>query len=72
MPVPAGVRGFHLVAEFDVDETGRVVGFTFTETRDGGYNRKIRDVLKSIRFRAGTKPDGTPIRMKTQIEYTLF
>lgn len=72
MPVPAGVRGFHLIAEFDVDETGRVVGFTFSETRDGGYNRKIRDVLKSIRFRPGTKPDGTPVRMKTQIEYTLF
>ncbi|HEY0997814.1 MAG TPA: hypothetical protein VGD77_17625, partial [Gemmatimonadaceae bacterium] len=72
MPIPAGARGFHLIAEFDVDETGRVVGFTFTETRDGGYNRKIRDVLKSIRFRPGTKPDGTPIRMKAQIEYTLF
>ncbi len=72
MPVPPGARGFHLIAEFDVDETGRVLGFTFTETRDGGYNRKIRDVLKSIRFRPGTKPDGTPIRMKTQIEYTLY
>lgn len=72
MPVPAGVRGFHLIAEFDVDETGRVVGFTFTETRDAGYNRKIRDVLKSIRFRPGSRPDGTPIRMKTQIEYSLF
>jgi hypothetical protein len=71
LPVPDRVRGFHMIAEFDVDETGRVVSFTFTETRDGGYNKRLRDVLRSIRFRPGSRPDGTPVRMKTQIEYTL-
>lgn len=70
-PVPGKVKGFHLIAEFDVDEAGRVVTLTFTETRDGDYNRKLRDVLRSIRFRPGTRPDGTPVRMKAQIEYSF-
>jgi hypothetical protein len=71
MPIPDRLHGFRMVAEFDVDETGRVVSFTFTETRDGSYNRKLRDVLRSIRFRPGSRPDGTPVRMKAQIEYIL-
>ena len=71
MPIPDRVRGFRMIAEFDIDEAGRVVSFHFTETKDGGYNRKLRDVLRSIRFRPGSRPDGTPIRMKAQIEYIL-
>lgn len=70
LPVPDKVKGFHLVAEFDVDETGKVIGPpTFTGTRDGGYNRRLEDVLKSFKFRPGTTPDGTPVRMKAQIVY---
>jgi periplasmic protein TonB len=69
LPMPDKVRGFHLVAEYDIDSTGKVVGFTFTPTRDGGYNKRLEEVLKSFKFRPGTKPDGTPIRMKTQIIY---
>jgi len=63
------VRGFHLVAEFDVDSTGRVRGFDFTPTKDGDYNKRLAEVLRGMRFRAGTRPDGTPIRMKAQIGY---
>jgi len=66
-PVPDRVRGFHLVAEFDVDSTGKVLGFTFTGTPDGGYNRKLDGVFKGFKFKPGTRPDGTPIRMKAQI-----
>jgi periplasmic protein TonB len=69
LPMPDKVRGFHLVAEYDVDETGKVVDFKFTPTRDGGYNRRLEEVLKSFKFRPGTTPDGTPIRMKAQIIY---
>ena len=69
LPIPDKAKGFHLVAEYDVDETGKIVGFTFTGTRDGGYNRRLEEVLKSFKFRPGTKPDGTPIRMKAQIIY---
>lgn len=71
LPVPASVRGFHVIAEFDVDEKGRVLSMTFTETNDRGYNRRLAEVLKSFRFRPGTRPDGTPIRMKAQVTIDL-
>jgi hypothetical protein len=67
--MPDKVRGFHLVAEYDIDETGRILGFEFTRTRDGDYNKRLQEVLRSFRFRPGTRPDGTPIRMKAQIVY---
>lgn len=69
LPYPDKVRGFHLVAEYDVDETGKVVDFKFTPTKDNGYNRRLDEVLKNFKFRPGTKPDGTPVRMKAQITY---
>lgn len=69
LPMPDKVRGFHLIAEYDIDSTGKVVNYTFTPTRDGSYNRRLDDVLKSFKFRPGTRPDGTPIRMKAQIIY---
>jgi len=69
LPMPDKVKGFHLVAEFDVDSTGKVLDYKFTPTRDGGYNRRLEDVLKGTKFRPGTTPDGKPIRMKAQIIY---
>ena len=69
LPIPDKARGFHLVAEYDVDETGKVLDFTFTPTRDGGYNKRLEEVLKSFKFRPGTTPAGVPIRMKAQIVY---
>ena len=54
--MPDKVRGFHLVAEFDVDSTGKVVDYTFTPTRDGGYNRRLEEVLKGFKFRPGRRP----------------
>jgi protein TonB len=69
LPMPDKVRGFHLIAEYDIDETGRILAFEFTRTRDGDYNKRLQEVLRSFRFRPGTRPDGTPIRMKAQIVY---
>jgi protein TonB len=69
LPMPNKVRGFHLVAQFDVDSAGKVLGFVFTPTPDGGYNRKLDAVFKGFKFRPGTRPDGTPIRMKAQITF---
>ena len=69
LPPPSSVRGVRFIAEFDVDSTGRVLDVKFTETRDGGYNRRIANVLRSMRFRPGTRPDGTPLRMKAQVGY---
>ena len=69
LPPPASVRGFKFLAEFDVDSTGRVLDVKFTDTPDGGYNRRIQNVLRAMRFRPGTRPDGTPLRMKAQVGY---
>jgi hypothetical protein len=67
LPAPKSVKGFHFTAEFDVDSLGRVLDFKFTETRDGDYNKQIASVLRAVRFRPGTRPDGSPVRMKAQI-----
>ncbi|MEO7084603.1 MAG: hypothetical protein ABI442_18175, partial [Gemmatimonadaceae bacterium] len=56
-PVPGKVHGVHVVAEFDVDDTGKVLSFVFTSTKDAGYDKRLDDVLKRFRFRPGTKPD---------------
>jgi protein TonB len=69
LPMPGKVRGFHLVAEFDVDSTGKVLDYVFNPTPDGGYNKRLSEVLKSTRFRPGTTPGGAPVRMKAQIIY---
>jgi protein TonB len=69
LPPPASVRGFKFIAEFDVDSTGHVIEYTFSPTRDGDYNRRIASILKLMRFRPGTRPDGTPLRMKAQVGY---
>jgi protein TonB len=69
LPFPSKLRGFHLVAEFDVDETGKVLGFVHNPTGDRGYDKRLDEVLKATRFRPGTTPDGKPIRMKAQIVY---
>jgi protein TonB len=72
MPVPASVKGHRLIAEFDVDERGKVLSVAFNETRDRGYNGRLRDALKGYRFRPGHRPDGTPIRMKAQVIAELY
>lgn len=69
LPAPSNVRGFHFIAEFDVDSTGRVINFDFTPTRDGDYNKRIAQVLRSMKFRPGVRPDGSPLRMKAQVGY---
>jgi periplasmic protein TonB len=69
MPPPSSVRGQHFTAEFDVDSTGRVLAFDFTPTRDGDYNKRIAQVLRQMKFRPGTGPDGSPLRMKAQVGY---
>lgn len=66
LPQPENIRGFTMIANFDVDSTGRVLDFKFTQTPNRDYNRSIADVLRQMRFRPGTRPDGTPVRMTWQ------
>jgi hypothetical protein len=69
LPPPANVRGFKFTAEFDVDSTGRVLDVAFSKTPNGDYNRSLASVMRAVRFRPGTRPDGTPVRMKVQLTY---
>ena len=67
MPVPAKVRPYTLVAVFEVDEKGNARLLHFNESKDSGYNKKIRAMLDEIRFRPATRTDGTPVRDTTSI-----
>lgn len=71
VPVPDNVRGSHIIAEFDVDSTGRVLAMDFTHTKDRGYNKRLEEAFRGFRFRPGTRPDGTPLRMKAQVGFDL-
>ena len=67
MPPPKSVRGWTMVANFDVDSTGRVLDFKVNESPDRSFDRQLAVVLRTYRFRPGTRPDGTPLRMTAQL-----
>jgi protein TonB len=71
MPAPSSVRNREIVAEFDVDSTGRVISVTFTPTRDRGYDKRLRELFAEMKWRPATRPDGTPVRAKASVSYTL-
>ncbi len=70
LPVPGKARGT-VVVVFDVDSTGKVLDLQFTPTKDGNYNRKLREALAAIRFRPAVNGNGVPVRARTEITYTL-
>lgn len=67
IPVPAKVRPYTLVAYFDVDTLGNATLLSFNPSRDGSYNRRIREMLSEIRFRPAVRGDGRPVRDTAQI-----
>jgi hypothetical protein len=71
LPLPSSVKGSEILAEFDVDSTGKVLSYKFTPTRDGGYNKKLDAVLKGFKFRPGTTMQGVPVRAKAQMTLSL-
>lgn len=62
IPVPARVRPYRMVAQFEVDERGNARLIGFNPSRDRGYNAKIREMLAEVRFRPATRADGTAVR----------
>lgn len=62
IPVPNKVRPYKMVAWFDVDEKGNAKLIAFNPSKDGGYNRKIREMLAEVKFRPAVRADGTPVR----------
>ncbi|MGV3708512.1 MAG: hypothetical protein ACO1Q7_06695, partial [Gemmatimonas sp.] len=71
MPAPSKIKGFELIAEFEVDSTGKVISFEFTKTKDAGYNKKLQDIFGGVRFRPATNAMGVAVRAKAQIIYTF-
>lgn len=71
LPAPPRIKPYHLVAWFDVDERGRATLLSFNPSRDGGYNRRLRDVLLSLRFRPGVTADGVPVRDTIDIQFVF-
>lgn len=61
LPVPNKVRPYKLVAYFEVDTTGNARLLAFNPSNDGGYNKRIREMLGEIRFRPATRPDGRAV-----------
>ncbi|HEU4628657.1 MAG TPA: hypothetical protein VFS08_02900 [Gemmatimonadaceae bacterium] len=71
LDTPRKLRPYTLVALFDVDERGRTTLIGFNETDDAGFNRKVRAVLREVRFRPAVRADGRPVRDtgRFEIEY---
>ncbi len=72
LPVPDRIRPYHIVAHFDVDEKGRVIKFTFNESKDREYNRKLKAMLAEVRFRPGTTLEGVPIRATAILTFDAY
>ena len=73
MPAPEKIKPYAIRAEFDVDERGNVVAFTFNKSRDGGYNRRLEQMLREVRFRPAVRAaDGLPVRARAVISYDVF
>lgn len=62
LPIPAKVRPYKMVAQFEVDSTGQATLIGFNPSRDSGYNRRIRQMLLEIRFRPAVTMDGRPVK----------
>lgn len=71
LPAPPRIKPYHLIAWFDVDERGNARLLSFNPSRDGSYNRRLRDVLLSLRFRPGVTADGVPVRDTIDIQFVF-
>ena len=71
LPAPPRIKPYHLVAWFDVDERGRARLLSFNPSRDASYNRRLREVLQSLRFRPGVTAAGVPVRDTIDIQFVF-
>jgi protein TonB len=71
LPKPEKVSGQKVILTFQVDERGNVTSFEFTPTNDSGYNRRIRDQFKEVRFRPAVRWDGVPVAATAQLTMYL-
>jgi protein TonB len=69
LPAPDRIKPYHLIAWFDVDEKGNAALISFNPSKDGGYNKRLTEVLRSLRFRPGVHADGTPMRDTVDVHF---
>jgi protein TonB len=69
LPAPDRIKPYHLIAWFDVDEKGNSTLIAFNPSKDGGYNRRLSEVLRSLRFRSGVHADGSPMRDTVDVHF---
>lgn len=62
LPIPAKVRPYRMVAQFEVDSAGHATLLNWNRSKDSGYNRRIQDMLLEIRFRPAVTRDGRPVK----------
>lgn len=62
LPVPSKVRPYTMVAYFEVETTGVARLISFNPSRDGNYNKRIREMLMEMRFRPAVRGDGVPVK----------
>ena len=60
-----------MTAWFDVDSTGKATLLRFTPSPDGGYNKRLKETLLAMKFRPGTRPNGTPIRDTVDVQFVF-
>jgi len=62
LPIPSKVRPYKMIAQFEVDSAGNATLLGFNESRDRGYNKRIREMLLEIRFRPAVTTNGRPVK----------
>ena len=68
LPAPADVRGFRLIAEFEVTPC-RTTLIGMSRSVNARYNERLQAALRQMRFRPGTTASGKPVRAKVQLGY---
>ena len=69
---PRSIVPYHVVANFDVDSTGKVLAVKFNESKDGAYNKKLRAMLAQFRFSPATTYEGRPVRATAIVEFDVY
>jgi hypothetical protein len=71
MPIPNGAKGQIVTLVFTVDERGNVLSLDLTPTKDGAYNRRLREQFRQVRFRPAVRWDGTPVASTAKLQLAL-
>jgi hypothetical protein len=68
LPIPDNVRGFRLIAEFEVTHCQATL-IAMSRSANARYNERLQSALLRLHFRPATTWDGKPVRAKARIEY---